>query len=308
MLQNTEYTLDINYELFEKWLAYLDVSASTLKAYSKNVSLFIRWLKDNDTTHPTRETILRYKLHLKQKECSACTVQAYIVSIRQFFNWLEDEGLYKNIGRNIKGAKVDNFYKKDYLSIEQAKELLKDMSKIKDEKGLRDLAIVSLMLTTGLRVSEVTNALVADIETLNNGVKVLFINGKGRSEKDRYVKIPNAVSEILNIYLKFRTISPNLPLFASTSNNNNGKSMTTKSISEMVKQSFCKIGLDSSRLTTHSLRRTFGVLAVSLEVDLSEISTVLGHSSIKTTEIYTKILDRTLNNTESVVSNAIFAY
>ena len=112
------------------------------------------------------------------------------------------------------------------------------------------------MITSGLRTIEVIRANIEDMRTVAD-FTALFLQGKGHDEKTQYVKIPEPVEKAIREYLKARgTAKPTEPLFESVSNRNVKGRMTTRSISRIAKNHLVDSGLDSDRLTAHSLRHT----------------------------------------------------
>lgn len=290
--------------LYKRWLMYIDVKPKSAETYKKAIKAFFYWLNEEGIDAPTREDILRYKEAMKATH-KASTAQTYIVAVKLFFAWLEQEGLYKDVARNIKGVKIDKNHKKDYLTSSQAHEVISTMPR-ETEKDKRNYAIVSLMLTTGVRTIEVVRANIADFRTLGDST-VLFLQGKGRDDKTEYVKVAPEVEKAIRAYLATRkNAGTDAPLFTSTSHNNTGERMTTRSISGIAKDSMVKAGYDSEVLTAHSFRHTAGTLALMNGANLEQVQQMLRHTSINTTMIYMHGIERANNNSELKVANAIF--
>lgn len=246
-----------------------------------------------------------YRQYLRDTGKKPTTIQNYIIAVKQFFKWTEDEGLYPNIAKHIKGAKISHEHKKDYLTSAQARHVLLTINR-DSLKGKRDYAMLALMLTMGLRTVEVSRANVDDIRTQGDAV-VLYVQGKGHVEKDAPVRMPGHVESAIREYLKARgAIASGTPLFASTSHNNQGKRMTTRSISGIVKQSFINAGYDSPRLTAHSTRHTSATLNLLNGATLQETQQLLRHVNLQTTEIYAHNLSAIKIKSSQRVDNAIF--
>ena len=294
----------LNYELFNRFISFIDGSQRTIEAYKKNIKQFIKWLTNNNITEPTRADILAYRESLKTN-LKPATVQSYIIAVRQFFKWAEQEGIYKNIAENIKGAKIDREHKKDALTTAQIKDILKKIDK-RTIQGKRDYAIISLTVTGGLRTIELQRANIEDIRTLANNT-VLYIQGKGREEKTEYIKLTAPVEKAIRSYLNAREEADiKAPLFTSESNRNTGGRLTTKSLSRIIKNTFIKAGYNSERLTAHSLRHTAGTLNLLNGGTLEETQQLLRHSNINTTMIYLHHIERANNKSEERITNAIF--
>lgn len=302
---NTLETTGISENLFNRWISFLDVKEKTIETYTKAVRQFFKWLKENGITQPTRNDIINFRDNFMNENYKATTAQNYLMAVKQFFKWLESEGLYKDITKNVKSPKINAGFKKDYLTEKQTKLLLDSVDRT-TVKGLRDYAILSLMVTTGLRDIEVTRINREDIGIVGDS-PVIYLQGKGRNEKTEFVKIAPPVLKAINDYLEAVEISDSKkPVFGSISNRNNSEKMTTRSVSRIVKTHLLKAGLKSDRLTAHSLRHTTATLNLRNGATLQETQQLLRHSSINTTMIYSHLLEREENNSELRIANAIF--
>ena len=296
-------TLDFN--IFERFINYLDASPKTVETYKKALRQFFNYLGLHGIRQPQREDVLAFRDDLKASGLKPTTVQNYITATRIFFKWTEQEGLYPNIAEHVKGAKLDKNHKKDYLTSRQAKEVLAGVQ-TDSEEGLRNYAILSLMVTGGLRTIEVSRADVGDLRTLGENT-VLFVQGKGREEKTEYIKISAPVEKAIRSYLKAReNVEEGQPLFTSTSNNSRGKRITTRTVSAIVKNALKNAGYDSARLTAHSLRHTAITLALLAGREITEVQQFARHANLNTTMIYNHALDQAKNGCSDAITNAIF--
>lgn len=287
-----------------RFFMFIDVKQKSADTYKKATKQFIKYLNDTGTTQPARETIISWREHLRA-EHKPTTIQLYLTSVKLFFTWLEQEGLYKNIANKVKGVKIQKGHKKDSLTSNQSKDVLTAIDTT-TAKGKRDRAIIALLLTTGLRTIEIIRADVADLRTVGDST-ALFILGKGRDEKSEYVKVAPQVEKALREYLKTRDIkSGGEPLFTSTSNENRGERLTTRTISKIAKTSLINAGFNSDRLTAHSFRHTAGTLALMNGAELTQVQQLLRHMNINTTMIYLHNIDRAQNNSEAIIANAVF--
>ena len=292
-------------ELNARFIAYLDAKESTVETYSKAMRPFFSYLADNGITRPTRETVIAYRDSIRAR-LKPSTVQTYIITLRLFFAWTAQEGLYPNVAEHIKGAKLDRQHKKDALTGSQAKAVLQGIER-DTLAGKRDYAILALMTSCGLRTIEVARATIADIRNAGESA-ALYIQGKGRDERTEYVKLAEPVEAAIRDYLKARGKAEGKEaLFTSTSNNNAGQALTTRSISGIVKEAMRAAGLDSERLTAHSLRHTAATLNLLAGGSVQETQQLLRHSNIGTTMIYAHNLERAANNSEARIAAALFA-
>jgi len=291
-------------ELLKRYISFLDSSPKTIETYTRDLRQLFSFFSLNGITQPSREDIIAFRDELKASGHKPTTIQNYITATKVFFTWTEQEGLYPNIAKHLKGAKVDRDHKKDYLTSRQVKEVLGSIDRT-TEQGLRDYAMLFLMITGGLRTIEVTRANIEDLRNAGDNT-VLYVQGKGREEKTEYIKISAPAEQAIRAYLKARGNAPETaPLFASTSNNNHGERMTTRSISGIVKTRLQQAGYDSSRLTAHSLRHTAVTLSLLAGRDLAEVQQFARHKNIATTMIYNHALDRAKNGCSEAITSAI---
>lgn len=299
-----EMRQELNGDMFKRWTSYIDASPRTIEAYSKNIKRFIIYLQENGINRPQREDIVEYRDYLKVDH-KPTTVQSYLAAVKLFFQWTEREGIYPNVADRVKGAKLDTEHKKDYLTSKQVGKLLGAIDRT-TTKGKRDYAILSLMVTTGLRTISIINANIEDIRTAGDST-ALYYKGKGHEEKAIYVKLAEPVEEAIMDYLKARGKADGQePLFSSVANRNSGGRMTTRSISRLAKESLIQVDLNSDRLTAHSFRHTAATLNLLNGGTVEETQQLLDHANINTTLIYSHALERASNNSENRIAMAIF--
>lgn len=281
----------INDDMFHSFMQYIDVKDKSLETYTRSLKQFFNYITVNGITEPTRQDIVQYRETLKADKQPA-TVQLYMIAVKQFFKWTDKAGIYPNIADNVKGVSVSKGMKKDYLTTGQVKDVL---SRIDTEtvKGKRDYAIIALMVTCGLRDIEVSRANVSDLRTRQNST-VLYIQGKGKDDREAFVVVPDSLETVIREYLKARG-GNSKALFTSNSNHGKGDRLTTRSISRIVKTAMINAGLDSDRLTAHSLRHTAVTQALIAGQTLQEVQQFARHSNINTTLIYAHNLENEQN-------------
>lgn len=298
IIQKNESNIVVNFDLknqSESFIKYLDVDEKTLKAYKVGISKLFNFLNNNNIKNPTREDIIAFRDYLRDNY-SSNTVNSYMIAVRALFKYLEVHEKYKNITKDIKGARYDTTPKKEVLSIDQIKNIYNNLT------DYRERALFGLMISTGLRVCEISTALIEDIR-YHNGEIVLFVLGKKRDSKCEYVKLSNQVLEDIKNYVGNRTTGY---LFSSTSNNSLGKGVSTTSLRKMIKNIFKRFGIDKDTISCHSLRRSFAVVSYETGSSIYDIQQVLHHANIQTTTRYLKQVDRDKNKTEYNVSNILF--
>lgn len=297
----------VDSEVVASWLAYIDVSAASKRAYEVG---FRSWCEFVDTCgydfdSLEEEHVLDFKQHLlSEAGLSPATVSLYLNGVRSFYRFAEARGL-DNIARNVRGAKTPRGFKKGDLSPAQARELIDSFGDADNEKDARDKAIISLMLHTGVRDIEVMRADRGDLGT-SGGYEVLAIHGKGRDEADEVVKISPVLDRDIRKYLKMRGPLPSsAPLFASVAPRNKGGRLTTRSISRIVKSALQRIGIDDPRYTAHSLRHSAITFALLAGAELSDAQAMARHADISTTMIYSHHVDRLANAAEDRVASLL---
>lgn len=282
-------------DLITPCLGTLDVSERTRTAYARNLGYFADWLSSEGRTGGQRDDFIAYKRHLMDTY-EASTVSAYMTPVRVLYQWAASEGLTRDITIGIRGPRQARQFRKDPLSVEQSRQLLQIGED--DPEALRDRALISLLIHTGIRTIEAIRADVGDICTMA-GHAVLRVQGKGRTEKDEYVILAPDVLQSLGTYLKSRgDVAPQDPLFTSESNRNRGGRLTTRSTSRIIKEALGEAGIRSDRITAHSLRHTAITLALMAGATVQEAQAMARHANINTTMIYAHNLDRLGNSAE----------
>ena len=291
---SSELTLHKLQEYEESFIDYLDVDDLTLKAYRVGINALMQFFKGNGINTPTRNDIIAFRNMLRENY-SSNTVNTYMIAVRALFKYLEIHEIYKNICVDIKGAKYDTTPKKEVLSIEQAQNIYKNLT------DLREKCLFGLLITTGLRGIEVAKAMIEDIK-VHNGEVVLWVQCKKHDAKDEYVKLSDQVLKDIYAYVGDRKEGY---IFTSTSHNNNGGGVTTKTLRLIIKDIFKRFGLDRDTFSLHSTRRSSATIMYEQGADIYSIQQVLHHKSNVTTTRYINALTRNNNKNEYMVSNAI---
>lgn len=298
-----EINLNINDLVIDDFKCNLDASKTTKETYVKGVNAFIRWCEESNVTEVSHATLIQFKEDLISQNKKASTISMYMTALKQLYKYLETKGI-KNIASDLKGAKQKRNYSKDPLTLDQAKDLLNSIDRTTDE-GKRNYALVYLLLTTGLRTIEIERANIEDIRNIANN-SVLYVMGKGRESKDEYVKLTYETLKAINEYLATRTIKDDTePLFTSLSDRTRGQRLKTRSIRDIIKNAYKKIGINSDKITTHSLRHTAITLSLLGGTPLQEVQQMARHSNINTTMIYAHNLKRIESNAEDNIQKLL---
>lgn len=272
--------------LVATFISTQDVKESSRALYTRTLSQYFVWMEESGKVlmNLTRQDVLEYKDYLQEQSLSSLTISSYITAVRKFYEWAEGEKYYPNIAKGIKTPRRQQAFKKQHLTDDKSTELLEHFRSL----SLRDYAIVNLILRTGLRTIEVVRADVGDI-TFKGNRRVLKVWGKGHIEKDDFVVLSEKAYEPIKEYLQTRkACKSGEPLFTSTSHQNYGGRLTTKTISSICKDGLRAIGLDGKEFTAHSLRHTTAVAILKHGGQLTDVQSVLRHSSPVTSQIYTE--------------------
>lgn len=298
-----DINLNINDLVVDDFKRNLDATKETKETYIKGVRAFIKWCNKNDISEVTHATLIQFKEDLISQNKKASTISMYMTALKKLYKYLETKGI-KNIASDLKGAKQKRNYSKDPLTIDQAKDLLNSIDRTTNE-GKRNYALIHLLLTTGLRTIEIERANIEDIRNVANN-SVLYVMGKGRESKDEYVKLTYETLKAINEYLLTRDIKTDKePLFTSLSDRSNGQRLKTRSIRDIIKKAFKNIGINSDKITTHSLRHTAITLTLIGGSTIQEAQQLARHSNINTTMIYAHNLKRIESNAENNIQKLL---
>lgn len=263
-----------------------ELDKKTLKAYRIDLRQYFAFICCDE---PDREKIEEYitELHKKYKQK---TVKRKIASLKAFYNYLEEEEIIsRNPFRKIKVKFKETLTLPRVIPREEIEMLLNYMYDCLKENGLtgykyklRDIAVVEVLFATGARVYEISN-IREDSVNLNSGQ--IRIMGKGG--KERYVQISN--SSVLAILKKYYMENENeIKKSGCFFINNRGNRYTEQSIRAMLKKYAKQAGIERN-ITPHMFRHSFATYLIEEGVDVSCVQQILGHSSIKTTQIYIHI-------------------
>lgn len=296
-------------ELVDSFLRSQDVKQSSKLLYGRTLKQYFAWVKEKKylLSEIARPQLIEFKEEKLSSGLSSLTVGSYITAVRRFYEWLEANKYYPNVAKAIKSPKRKQQFKKQPLLPSQATELLNHFHATASS-SLRDFAIINLLLRTGLRTVEVVRASVEDL-TYKGSQRVLLIQGKGRDEKDNFVILTDKTYQPIAEYLATRgKVNGSEPLFTSTSNNNSGERLSTRTISFIAKEGLKAIGLNEKAFTAHSLRHTTAVNILRAGGSLETAQFTLRHSNPATTMIYTATLneERRLQNSGEALLDSLY--
>ena len=307
-------------DLYQAFMEYCaDRKETTIEGYKVALKHFFAWIDRNAIREPQRADIIAYKQALQTERSEKTggtlapgTQARYLRAVKMFFSWAASEGLYRNIADNVRAPRIrQDTQHRDALQEEDVRRILDSIDR-STPAGKRDYAMILLAVTCALRIIEIQRADIADIQTIA-GEAVLFIQGKGRDEKDEYKKLIPAVMDAIRDYLQTRPgAKTGEPLFISISNrpgtDGNGQPthrIAEPSISRIIKNRLKAAGYNSNRITAHSLRHTAVTMLLKAGATIQEAQQYARHFCIKTTVIYAHNIDRAKDHSEQRVYDKI---
>lgn len=262
-----------------------ELDEKTLKAYRIDLRQYFEFFNNKN---PQKKDIEQYitDLHKRYKQK---TIKRKLASVKAFYNYLEDEEVITDSPfRKIKVKFQEAVVLPRIILREEIETLLNHMYNCRKKKSrywLRDMAVIEMFFATGARVYEISN-IKNDCIDLNSGL----IRIKGKGNKERYIQIGNTeVLELLRKYLaeNKKEITKSGYFFV----NKRGDRYTEQSIRMMLKYYTKETGI-ARKITPHMFRHSFATFFIEEGVDVSCIQQMLGHSSIKTTQIYIHVAAR----------------
>jgi len=282
-------------EAIDKYLEYikkeLNYSDSTIKNYHNDIFNYKSFLeiKSFNYLNISKEQVLDFLKYLDSYNYENKTISRILSSIRGFYNYLvEIKMLDNNVFMRVRNPKVTKKLP-NYLSVLEIEKVL-DNLKIESKEDIRDICIFELLYSTGLRVSEVSNIKLKDLDLSDQSIRVL-----GKGSKERIVYFGDIAKEYLDNYLKLREeflVKENTEyLFV----NKKGTKISRQSIEYIIDKIMQKTGINH-KISPHSLRHTYATHLLDGGADLKSVQELLGHESLNTTEIYTHVSNERLRS------------
>ena len=244
-------------------------AASSIKTYTNALAKFLWAFSDKNLAHLTLEDFSSFLIKLQsEQQISSAYQRQIIASIDKFYQLFYNRKL--DLAALYPRPKAKVLPK--YLTITEIKQLFSHCY------NLKHLCVLQILYGCGLRVSEVVRLKITDIDSI--AMRVLVEHAKG--QKDRVVPLPKLLLENLRQY--YKNYRPKTYLFEGQ----NGGKYSVKSIQEITKKCALAAGIQK-KVTPHMLRHSYATHQLENGVNIRYIQTLLGHNSIKTTEIYTNI-------------------
>lgn len=288
-------------ELISDYIEHLEVeggrSAKTAENYHLYLERFIEFAGDNEVHTITQEIVRKYRLWLNRyknfegSELATITQSYHLIALRGFLNYLSSRDITSLSPEKIVLPKVSR-KQVTFLHYDEVERMLATIP-LGDETGLRDRAIIELLFSSGLRVSELVNL---NRDHINTKRREFMVRGKG--QKDRPVFIGEAAATRVMDYLDARTDSLP-PLFINYSRNavetNSGdyRRLTSRSIQRILSK-YARLAGITKHVSPHTLRHSYATDLLMNGADLRSVQSMLGHSNISTTQVYTHVTDEHL--------------
>ncbi|MGH7196155.1 MAG: site-specific tyrosine recombinase/integron integrase [Candidatus Saccharimonadales bacterium] len=285
-------------ELIVDFLEYLEVEQNRAQKTAENYHLYlmrlIEFADDITIENIDDELVRKWRLWLARfqdehgQPLSKLTQTYHLIALRSFLKYCLKRGFTTLSPDKIELPRV----KRKQVSFLSEDELKRLFGEIKTDTllGLRDRAIIALLYSSGLRVSELVKL---DRSHINLQRREFMVRGKG--QKDRLVFIDDAAAELLNTYLVARTDNL-VPLFIryggheKVDHSGDFGRLTPRSIQRIVER-YARLAGITKKVTPHTLRHSFATDLLRNGADLRSVQTLLGHSNIATTQIYTHVTD-----------------
>ena len=272
-----------NFLIIEKGL-----SKNTVKAYETDIKGFIKWINKNNQQsllNIKESSVNRYISYLFSLKLKSSSVNRKISSLKSFYLFL----LKKRLIRYSPFSEVISPKQEKYLpasmSEKEVEKLLNSPDVSKDIEQ-RDKAMIEMLYATGMRISELVNLKITDIDMNRSVIKVM-----GKGSKERLIPFGESASEALFNYLKIRKDSSSKEVFIS----NRGRKITRVAFWQRIKVYLLRENLKIS-ISPHTLRHAFATHLLNRGADLRSVQLLLGHSDLSTTQIYTHIAKQRLGD------------
>lgn len=257
-------------------------SENTIKAYKNNLLKFEKYFNNKNIDNIKEDQIKNYIKFLSKENNDTRTISHNISTLRSFYKFLLiEKKTNKNPMEYIELPKAKKTLPK-VLTIEEIDKLLE--IKLTDSFSYRNKAMLELMYSSGLRVSELVNVKIHDIDIFNCIIRVM-----GKGKKERIIPLGDYAIKYIEIYLKnHRNKLLKRELNEYLFLNNHGKKLTRQGFFKIIKQ-IAKEQNIKKEFSPHTLRHSFATHLLNGGADLRSIQEMLGHESISTTQIYTHV-------------------
>lgn len=265
---------------YEDYLKYeLNYSLNTIKGYFMHLDKYFEYVSNHhlDYLNISKDDILDYLKYLDSESLSNKSISNILSALRSFYDYLLDSKIVSsNPFRLIRNPKIEKKLP-NFLSHEELYKLIESI-KCDSELDYRNKLIIEMLYSTGVRVSELVNIKISDIEKENHLIRVF---GKGR--KERIVYYGKNAEIAMDNYLAIRSFSSEYLII-----NNMGNQITPRGIEKIIEK-ISNMACITNHVSPHTFRHTFATHLLNNGADIKSVQELLGHSSLNTTEVYTHI-------------------
>jgi site-specific recombinase XerD len=289
-------------KLKREYLEYLEIekdrSQKTIENYDHYLERFLKWAKISSPSDITDELARRYRLQLnrwsdeKGKPLKKITQNYHVIALRNFLKYLAKRDVKTLAAEKVELGKTDG-RQIDFLEIGEVERIFEAAGGA-DLKSLRDRAILELLFSSGLRVSELVN-LNRDQVNLKTGefsvrgkggkVRVVFVSNRAKAALERYLEKREDVDPALFTRVGIKHLEKK--------NESDNLRITPRTIQRVVKFYATKAGIVKD-VHPHTLRHSFATDLIQSGADIRSVQEMLGHSSVTTTQIYTHVTNKQL--------------
>ena len=262
------------------------LSKNTIEAYSNDINGFLNWLNKRniqDYKEISELVVNEYVAYLFNKALKSSTVNRKLSSLKSFYLFLIKKKIISSSPLSEIITPKKDHHLPSSMSEDEVERLLRSPN-IELDLENRDKAMIEMLYATGMRISELINLKITDIDLERSVLKVL-----GKGSKERLIPFGEKALDSLNSYLEKRKKSLAKEVFIS----NRGKKMTRTGFWQRIKIYLSREGLKDS-ISPHTLRHAFATHLLNRGADLRSVQLLLGHSDLSTTQIYTHIAKQRL--------------
>ena len=298
--------------LIDDYLLEKDMTSRSFDLYDTIFKQYIRYLKDHNILYAHASDVEKYIALKRSLGYSSSWIYQQINCIKGLYRYLSlhqkrlnlPEEYASDVTETIKNRRVKKELSKPILTLEQAKQLILCLEKKRKYIWhYRDYAMIYLMLTTGIRSIEVTRARKKDLKEVNNQL-ILYVQGKGRSSADDFVKITPGVRSAIKEYLDIRK-DKNPYLFVAHSFTSKYPYLSRSFFLRMLRRVLKECQMEDTRITPHSLRHTAATLNLLRGGSLEATKHFMRHSSMSTTLLYAHHIDKLKDDSENLIEEYI---
>lgn len=301
-------------DIFREFMQWIDVSKNTRYIYSRYIRIFFKWMQENDLTiyDVTRSTIIRYKNYMMEHNHKPNYINVMLMAIKRFFRFLfEANYLSKDVTINIKRVMNESGFLRDCFTEDEIRMMLNSLEE-DDFTQLRTKVIIQLLVTTGMRLSELQNISIYDLDN-RHGKYYLYIKQKGKTHKDFKLLLGENTYNLVQKYwekLKFRYTSGALTITEKIDQQvfTDGRlfPICNSNISGIVRNFLKSIGMYVlGRTTVHSFRHTAATICLKNGFPIENVRDMLGHKNIGTTLGYAHHVNAENRNTEKFLDRIL---